>query len=173
MKRPRKYAGAFEWHDRKRKERGIVEVLLKSPDYVGPAPVSDLRSPDKDPPDVVGTLQTGAQVAFEVTELVDQDAARMNAQGKNVYCDWERSEVIEDLSAKLKEKDSKEYHGGPYDETILVIHTDEPTLAPARYVPAVATHVFPKPRLLTQAYLLFSYDPATCGYPVVKLPFEG
>jgi hypothetical protein len=173
VKRLRRYASAFEWHDRRRKERGIVEELLKSPAYVGPVPVSDLRSPDEDPPDVVGTLETGHQVAFEVTELVDQDAARMNAQGKPVYCDWERDEVIEALATKLEEKDSKDYHGGPYDEAILVVHTDERTLAPAKYVPTVAAHVFPKPQLITQAYLVFSYDPATSGYPVVKLLFKG
>ena len=197
VRRTRRYAGSFDWPDRRLKEIGVVEVLLRAAGYTDTNPIRNLRSPDKDPPDVVGTDAAGREVAFEVTELVDEDAARMNAQldreeeakrfiaagidperahklasMQGLVRVWEPSEVIETVQRILTTKDEKTWHGGPYPRVVLAIHTDEPALAPADYVSAFESHPFEKPTVITDAYVLFSYDPASEAYPVARLSFE-
>lgn len=167
----RKYAGFFDWPDKPLKERGVVLDLLESMGYSKSNPVRNLRPADQDPPDIVGDVSEHL-VGFEVTELVDEAAARLNAQGHDVWRSWEKADVLQHIQQILKVKDSKTYCGGPYKRLALVIHTDEPLIDPRDFVAVIEEHRFVKPEKITEAYVLFSYEPGTQGYPVVKLAFE-
>lgn len=197
MRRTRGYAGFFDWPDKQLKEVGVVEDLLKAAGYSDANPIRKLRLPDRDPPDVIGTDAAGRDVAFEVTELVDEDAARMNAQfdregeaKRSIAAGidperahklasmqllagvWEPPKVIEVVQRILTTKDEKAWHGGPYSRVVLAIHTDEPALAPADYIAALESHLFEKPTLITDAHVIFSYDPASETYPLATLSFR-
>jgi hypothetical protein len=50
--------------------------------------------------------------------------------------------------------------------------TDEFTMDPEEYVPAIEAHRFTKPNVITEAYVLFSYDPRTETHPVAMLRFK-
>ena len=71
---------------------------------------------------------------------------------KMFYRDWENSEeVIQELQRIIEKKDSKTYHGCPYEKLILVIHTAEPDLTHRELKPVLDAHKFNQVR---KGYLL-------------------
>ena len=168
----RKYASFFEWPDRQIKELGVVRELLTSLNNTASL---DLHSPsvfEQDPPDCVCKNAEGENVAIEVAEVVCQDAARLNAKGQNVYRIWNSGELASHIQHRLNEKDNKTYHGGPYANIFACLFTDEPMLT-LDFVKAELASVSFGPFLqLTSAFLLFSYEPVSKSYPVIKLQLK-
>lgn len=169
LKRQRKYASFFEWFDKGQKELGIVETLLQSVAFKGAETFLNLSISLKDPPDCIAEDQSGNLIGFEVRELVDEEAVRLNAQGKEVYRNWEVNEVIKELESIIVEKDSKTFHGGPYKRLILVIHTDEFVLDFQTLKPFLEICEFKKTNQISEVYLLFSYDPEISHFPHIQL----
>lgn len=169
LKRQRKYASFFDWPRKDVKELGIVEMLFKSMELQGIHTFQNLRISRKDPPDCIAEDQSGNLIGLEVSEFVDEEAVRLNAQGKDVYRDWTIDEVVKQLEIIITEKDSKTFHGGPYKKLILVIHTDEFVINFQTLKPVLETHEFGKTNQITETYLLFSYDPEINHFPYIQL----
>jgi hypothetical protein len=163
------YASFFERHDKGQKELGVVEELIVA---LNNGAGLHLHSPSEfvpDPPDCVCSDGAGRPVAIEVTEIVCEQAVRLNAQGKNVYRHWQPGELTQHIASTLAEKDTKTFSGGPYKSIIAALFTDEPALALAQAKAELDLHVFGPYRQLTAAYLLFSYQPESRSYPVLTL----
>jgi hypothetical protein len=163
--RMKQYAAFFEWHDRPRKELGIVERLVESG-------IVSWRSPQSfspDPPDCTCVNDAGDAVGVEVVELVSAEAAALNAKGERAMRWWDPGDVTFHVAELLHRKDSKTYHGGPYGELAVCIFTDEPLLIQSEARAELEAAKFGPFKQLTSAYLLFSYVPGQ-GYPVVRLP---
>ena len=79
---------------------------------------------------------------------------------------------LEKLQGCLNEKDSKVLKGGPYDEYIVLVHTDEPGLAADTVEQWLSDYVFATPTQIDRAYLLLSYDPTRRGYPYFRLDWR-
>ncbi len=193
----RRCGNFFDWPDQNVEELSAVRTLFESWGYSATTPIT-LRSSEEDPPDVVATDEAGNQMAIEVTELVDEGAARRNAQideaevaagfeargigpdrarqlakVQSYYREWKSDEVIGAIEKLLSRKDGKTWHGGPYTRTVLLVPTDESDIDPEEYVSIIEAHEFPRPKIITEGYVLFSYDPRTGGCPVARLSFAG
>lgn len=168
----RTYASFFEWHDRGRKELGVVEELLVALNGSAGLALHSAREFSPDPPDCVCLTGNGEPVAIEVAEVVCEEAARRNAQGSNVYRHWRPGELAAHVAQELSDKDGKLFHGGPYRSIIACLFTDEPALSFAQAESELRGHDFGPYSQLTAAYLLFSYQPATQSYPVITLPLR-
>jgi len=169
IKRQRKYASFFDWRKKDEKEIGMVETLFESMKLQGINTFQNLRISQKDPPDCIAKDQSDNLIGLEVSEFVDEEAVRLNAQGKDVYRDWTIDEIVKKLEIIITEKDSKTFHGGPYKKLILVIHTDEFVLDFQTLKPVLETHEFRKTNKIAEAYLLFSYDPEIERFPYIQL----
>lgn len=170
--RGRKYASFFEWPDKQIKELGVVKELLTT---LNNTTNLGLHSPTvykQDPPDCVCKDLKGGNVAIEVTEIVCSDAARLNAQGQNVYRVWKSSELASLIEHRLSEKDKKNYHGGPYVSILVCLFTDEPMLTVDFVKTELASVSFGSFMQITSAFLLFSYDSASKSYPAIQLNFK-
>jgi hypothetical protein len=108
-------------------------------------------------------------LAIEVTELVDGTAAALARHQDHVWARWNRVRFLNALEERLRSKDSKELQDGPYDEYIVLIHSDEPMLDATQVEECLAGHHFPAPAQILRAYLLLSYDPHCRGYPYARL----
>ncbi|MGB8274002.1 MAG: hypothetical protein WCF16_01890 [Alphaproteobacteria bacterium] len=153
-----------------------------------------------EPPDVTAKDRNGSSVAFEVRELVDQRAIEENVRRfrrnnrrpsivrvgsrvehiwTQVYRSWTPATVLDELRGIIADKEDK-LRGAKrrgvcfdqFDRVILVIHTGEPDLDPDRYIEVVREHLFARPEHVHEAYLVFSYSPASQGYPYAALRFE-
>jgi hypothetical protein len=167
----RAYAPFFEWFDKGQKELGVVEELVKSLKLAG---FADLRKPRlnrPDPPDCVCENQLGDRVAVEVAEVVCERAARLTAQGEDVFRRWRDGELRVHIDRLLGEKDRKRYLGGPYSETILCLFTDEPMPTLDQAKSDLSDAKFGPFHQLTSGFLLLSYNPGTKSYPTLQLPF--
>lgn len=168
-RKKRKYARFFDWHDKPRKELGILEDLLetmirRTQDYYHSPKV--LKN---DPPDCTLLDRNDNLIAVEITELVSEEAVRNAEQGKFAWKFWLLEDVLKEIDSILKEKDTKDYHGGPYKKVIVVIHTDEYSMNYATYAADVGKVVFSGYHLIDEAYLFFSFDPAEECCPYIKL----
>jgi hypothetical protein len=166
------YASFFEWYDKGRKELGVVEELVEA---LKQCSARQLHSPSAytpDPPDCLCKNSAGQVIAIEVAEVVCQDAVRLNAQGHNVFRQWKPGELTAHIAHVLDKKDGKSFHGGPYQEIIVCLFTDEPMLTVPQARAELAGQCFGPFKLLTSAYLLFSYDPTSQTYPFIKLAFR-
>lgn len=166
--RTRKYASFFEWPEKDRKELGVVEELLPSLNALGLG-LRNLRVHRPDPPDCVCEDQNGNPVAIEVAEIVCEDAARLNAQGHNVYRAWRPGNLGAAITARLAEKDTKTFHGGPFATLAVCLFTDEPALTVDFAKRELASVSFGPYKQIGTAYLLFSYDPGSKSYPLLPL----
>lgn len=165
----KKYASFFEWCDRGRKELSVVEELVIALNSSSGLTLREPREFLPDPPDCVCLNQAGELVAIEVAEIVCEEAARLNAQGTNVYRYWRTGELASHVSRVLKGKDAKSFNGGPYASIITCLFTDEPALTVEQAKTELATQQFGPFNQITNAYLLFSYQPITQSYPVIAL----
>ena len=166
------YASFFEWHEKGQKELSVVEELVVA---LNRSAGLSLHSPAEfspDPPDCVCLDDVGNPVAIEVTEIVCEESVRLNAQGQKVYRVWRPGELRQGIQRVLLEKDTKAFHGGPYQSVIACLFTDEPALSFTDAVAELDGATFGPLSQLTNAYLLFSYDPATKSYPIIRLPIK-
>lgn len=131
--------------------------------------LTNLRPAEADPPDCVAETAEGTKVGFEVRELVDQEAVQLNEKGEQVYRDWRPPEVVQEIQNIINEKDEKKFLGGPYEKLVLVIHTAEPVLTFDELKPVLYAHAFEATVNLTDVFLLSQYEPATKGYPYIKI----
>jgi hypothetical protein len=158
---------------KKIKEGGVMTDFLKTRKDLGLPSYPRVEACEDDPPDFVAYDQDGHSVAIEVTELVSQEAIQINLHASKpteyVVRDWSQAEVIVALEEKLADKDRRRFKGGPYNEIHVVIHTDEYLIRPSEYVPLLNQMSFASRQQITRAFLLFSYDPYTAGYPLVEL----
>ncbi len=171
MNRVPRYSGYFDWHDKSRKELGVVESLVSSMHERGDFRYRNPRSSSEDWPDCYVDSAQGGEVSVEVTELVDPDAVRVNRQQQHcpeqqVYRAWEPHEVLAEIDRILRHKDLRCCALGTI---ALVIHTDEPELLWSEYKDLLASTAFSSCERIDVAFLLFSYDPAEKGCPYVEL----
>jgi hypothetical protein len=82
---------------------------------------------------------------------------------------WDSARLRKEVQQRLIEKESKQLKGGPYDEYIVLVHTDEPGLAIDQVETWLADFRFATPKQMDRAFLLLSYDPSRRGYPYVQL----
>ena len=138
--KPRQRANYFEAHEKKPKELMVVDDLLQTINIWG---IRKLNSPEHDPPDVVGTTESGIKIAFEVTELVNQKAneleARKNIQLRNDHHDfdleqqllneelqWNVCNILNLLENRISKKEKKLAKiRDKFEKIILVVFSDE------------------------------------------------
>jgi len=176
----RGYGDFFGWGtDRDLEEWGVVTSLSESLESEGKIIFSSLKTRGRpnDPPDCEARDNDDNRVAIEVTELVDGKAIQAYKSGA-VYkwADWDKNKFITSIESLLRRKDSRypklkepPYNGG----YIIVIFTDEPMLDRSTIESYLDGHKFKKPKYLTKAFLLVSYDPGVEKCPHYELPFSG
>ncbi|TWT02928.1 hypothetical protein [Reyranella sp. CPCC 100927] len=171
----------WAWRDKPIAERGAADTILRAAGLRVDRLVS--RGEGQDPPDCEGMVD-GLWSGIEVTELVHREtleqsitAIRQRNAGREsrlpvAYFEWARGDLLAALQELINGKDKADLKGGPYDQYILVIHTDEFFLLPdtvARYVEGAIFDV----KCITQAYLGLSYRPDTAagegGHPAFRL----
>ena len=123
LAKKRKKNSFWKWPDRPVEERGIATEILRQ----AGVDVADVRSREQgeDPPDCEATLD-GRVSGVEVTELIDQPALQqsLHQPGSPVYFDWDKPTFLAALQKRIEAKD-RAWKGGPYERSVLVIHTDE------------------------------------------------
>ncbi|MFZ3073305.1 MAG: hypothetical protein WA162_08680 [Thermodesulfobacteriota bacterium] len=148
---------------RSRDEKNVVECYSESVRILEGEGYSGIQSFKSDPPDCIGYDSTGSMVAFEVTELTDQDAERENDKKgqRQYYRDWDILDLAQAIKDRISDKDSKSYHAGPYKKILLIIYTDELVITEDMVKKAKALLDFNKcePRNLTEVIFLLSYEP--------------
>lgn len=168
----RTYASFFEQPDKADKELGVAEALIASLNRVASLGLHSPGVQNPDPPDCFCLGPSAEKVGIEVAEVVCGHAAHLNAQGNYAMRDWKVGELVEAISHRLKEKDKKTYHGGPYARLIVCLFTDEPMLSLAQAKAELGSQRFGPFAQLSGAYLLFSYDPSTKTYPLLNLELQ-
>lgn len=169
--RLQRYAGYRVWLREQRTvpEMDVARDLAKALAQAGDSALLRLRPSPADPPDVGATDPRGRAVAIEVTELVDEEAIRRNRSGQHVYRQWTMAEVLTKLEALIRTKDRKRFLGGPYHRVIVAIHTDEPAISWQECQVALESWSVAGLAQITEAYCVFSWDPATESCPVLKI----
>jgi hypothetical protein len=165
----RKYASFFEWIDKEGKEFGVGEELLKALNSTGSLELSNLAPCNPDPPDLTCHNAQGDLIAIEVSEIVCEEAVRLNQQGQDVYRVWQPGELQAAITERLARKDKVTLQGGPYQGLLVCLFTDELMLTHQGASDELSGATFGPFGQITDAYLLFSYQPCTKSYPVVKL----
>ena len=166
------YASFFEWHDKGRKELGVVEELIEALSNCSSVQLHSPREFSPDPPDCVCLTDSGRAVAVEVVEVVCEEATRLNAKGSAVVRNWRPGELTEHIGVQLRRKDNKHFHGGPYEAIIACLFTDEPMLTVVQARAELEGQSFGPFDQITAAYLLFSYEPGSQSYPHIKLTLQ-
>lgn len=179
IKKARGYADFFDWQlDRDIEEWGVLSSLAESLKLDGRTLFSNLkrRGRPNDPPDCEARDNKGRRIAIEVTELVDGKTIQ-NYKAGHVYewADWDKELFLSSLESLLYRKDSSypklkdpPYEGGYF----VVIFTDEPLLNHSTVESYLAGYKFKKPKYLTKAFLLLSYDPSVKKCPYYELYFN-
>jgi hypothetical protein len=172
----RGYADFFQWPDQSIEERGVAEEFLSQVTNLLGGPFSNLRArgQGQDPPDCEALNARGQRLGIEVTELVDRKAiARSRRRGGSVWAEWDRAKLVTALADRLRAKDVPgNVKGGPYDRYVLLTFTDEPELSLDRVAELLTGQSFARPTLITDGYLLLSYDPKLKKYPVHQLSWQ-
>jgi hypothetical protein len=165
----RQYASFFEWPQKQGKELGVAEEFVGSMNAEFSLGLTDLRLQSPDPPDLTCLDAKGGRVAIEIAEVVCEEAVRRTAQGQEVLRVWRPGGLTSSIAALLHWKDAKIFHGGPFCQIYACLFTDEPMLALEAAREELAGSRFGPFRQISGAFLLFSYQPGTQSYPVIKL----
>lgn len=165
----RKYASFFEWINKEGKELGVAEELVLALNSTSSAQLGDLTPCNPDPPDLTCTDAKGNLIAVEVSEIVCEGSVRLNQQGQNVYRIWQPGELQAAIADRLRRKDKVNLQGGPYHGLYICVFTDEMMLTYQGACEEFSNVVFGPFNQITDAFLLFSYQPSTKSYPVVRL----
>lgn len=176
QKRRRGYADFFSWPpNRDMEETHAVALLAASMQKSGIRFFDQVkgRGRGNDPPDVEAVDSSGKRVAFEVTELVDEDAIHATRRGEPYpWAEWTLAKFQARIQYLLAQKASKAtmLRGLPYDGGyVVLIYTDEPELRAERLASMLSQASFAAAGV-SRAFLLLSYDPSTGGYPHFELP---
>jgi hypothetical protein len=183
IEKARGYADFFGWPpDRDLEEAGVLDSLVESMKSDGVRFYSTLKSRGRqnDPPDCEGVDANRARVAIEITELVDGAAihAVLHKQGgrKLNWRSWTKADFLRELADRIDAKDQRYPHlkGSPYPGGyVIVIHTDEPMLSRSAVRGYLEDSRFPKPKHVSRALLVLSYDPVIQRCPYFELAFHG
>jgi hypothetical protein len=168
----RSYAGFFDWPDRDIAEWGVANLFGEIAAGEPGVPFRDVqvRGRGADPPDCEAIDSKGRLLGIEVTELVDGPTiAATKHDGRTPWMDWNAQTIRSRVHELLLSKDEKTLQGGPYDEYIVLIHTDEPALSIAAIQGALVGQELPALRQIQRAYILFSYDPGAPAYPFFRI----
>jgi hypothetical protein len=170
----RGYSDFFAWPvNRQLEEWAIVDSLKESLEKANAGFFNSLvaRGQGNDPPDCEANLFEGGKLGIEVTELVDPAAILAYKNGDtNQFAEWGEDKLIKSIAHRLKTKDnSTNIKGGPYDQYILVIHTDEPLLSFDYTYPLLSNTRFQYYSLIDRAFLLMSYDEKHQCCPFIEL----
>jgi len=180
VSRFRGHADFFSWPDRELAELGVAREFLQNAVNEPGFPFHDVkpRGPGNDPPDCEARDSEGRRIAIEITELTDPEAIKAARAGHRARKSlsrlagrWNRERFLNDVTTLLELKDSKTLKGGPYEEYLVVVHTDEPELSFEGVLDWLGNHRFSAPRQIGRAYLLLSYDPRRRICPFVGLAF--
>jgi len=177
--RQRPYASIREGGTKGQKELGVLQDLLQSMQRAGEERYHDPKLAIADPPDCTARTRSGALVAVEISEFVSQAAIEFNAQTQRelgrrpgitetVVHQWTGPAFLAALGAILARKDTRVFKDGPYQEVVVVIHTDEPLLVRQTCEAWLADHEFGPFNTLTRGYFLYPYEPPS-GYPYHSL----
>lgn len=167
----RRYAGYRVWLSEQRSipEMDVARDLAKALVDHGDLALVDLRVATADPPDVVAWDSLGRKVAIEVTELVDEEAIKRNKAGQDVYRQWSEADLLAKLEELVRTKDGKTFLGGPYQRVVVAIHTAEPAISWRECQAYLAMWEIAGLTRVTEAYVVFSWDPSTETCPVVPI----
>lgn len=165
----RRYAAFFEWIDKEGKEIGVGEELVKVLNSISSLQLSNLGPCNPDPPDLVCEDAQGHRIAIEVSEIVCEEAVRLNQQGQDVHRVWQPGELQATIDERLARKDKIVLQGGPYHALYVCLFTDEMMLTPKDVSNELSSVTFGPFNQVTDAFLLFSYEPVTRSYPVIRL----
>lgn len=173
VKNHRPHAGHFSWEtDRALEECGVLQEFQKSlrqqerlffwePFH---------RGEQNDPPDCEAKGTDGGRVGIEITELVDSKscAAARDACSYSPK-EWEDSFVPTVQQIVSKKDSARAVKDLPYDDYVLLMFSDEPSLVLSVVEQKIYDHVFEPTALITRAFLLISYDPWMKSYPCYEL----
>jgi len=170
---PRKHANFFNWHDKETKELAICSEFIQ---YLVNEQGESFDSIDLggDPPDCVAK-SGGNEVAIEIVELVDQHAIEAQIRLNQVTLTqepWTTVRLMTHLNKLIQQKDNpsaKNKLKKIYSRYIVLIHTDEPALMVVDFDRLFKKVDLKLTELITEAYILFSYDSTLKIYPVRKL----
>lgn len=166
----RKHASFFNSKNKEAKELHIASYLANHMKAKG-IEISVIR-PGGDPPDVVFETDNGL-IGVELVELVDEQSIKNQIQGRPEYLwppEWTSERFVEEVNALLKKKDNPSKPvSGIYKEYVCLIHTDEPDLIGKSGEFKISRCGIAETILITQAYLLTSFDPQRDEYPIYQL----
>ena len=172
--RDRGYASFFEWPDRDQKEVGVSLSLFESLLAKEGLHYSNLRARGQgnDPPDCEASAPDGKRIGIEVTELVDPKGIKNAKAGRRYdWATWDKSKLESYVLSRITTKDEpSDLKGGPYDHYWLVIHCDEPELNHGRTQALLSGWAGASTKLVSEAFLLFSYEPQHELCPYIRLP---
>ena len=168
----RPHAGHFSWEtDRAIAEQGVVKELEHALALDGKLFFRDVshRGEGNDPPDCEAVGVQRQRIGIEITELVDSKSAAAARHGNPYeWKDW-KGALIPELERILTKKDApSNVKGGPYDQYVLLVFSDEPLLGKHYIETQLLKHAFPATDLVTRAFLLLSYDPFIRSYPCIE-----
>ncbi len=170
VRQQRPYAGFFFWPNRPFAERGLVATFSEAAASEPGLPFRNIRSraEGEDPPDCEAIDSHGRLIAIEVTELVDGTAiAEVRRTGRNLVATWDSSRIRTRIEELLRTKDAKVLNGGPYDEYVVLIHTDEMMITSDAIIHALNGYSLPRLKQVHRAYVFLSYQDGE--YPFVGL----
>jgi|SRR5688572_4927129 len=170
----RKYAGFHHSRNKSVMERGIGGSFAESWERLEGVRIRDVRSSEREPPDLLADDSDGGLVGIELTEFVSQAAIEANEAGRFCYYAWRDEEAVAELQRIVQTKDAKPFaptaDSRPYRRRVLVIHTDEMVASPGAYRELLGRASFGPVTQLSDAFLLFSYHPAEGPtYPLIRL----
>ena len=168
----RPYAGLREWRpNRERGEFGVGEDFVEALDRQFGESFVSLRARGRgaDPPDLEAMDVSGRSVGIEVTEIVDVIAIKRCIAAKvHEHANWDAPKLGEHIKQALLRKAQIELNGGPYEECILVLFTNEYLLDFDRVERWLREETFAQPMAFSRAFLSLDYQPGQ-GYPLVPV----
>jgi hypothetical protein len=178
--RQRIYASLREGGSKGQKELAVLRDLFSSLEASGHRRYSEPHLAAEDPPDCTLRTSSGGVAAVEITEFVSQKAVELNERARRVLgrhpemsemvmARWDATSFLAHLEAVLTKKDRRTFKGGPYQEVIVIAYEDEPLLVREQVERWLDTRSFGPFKQLTHAFFLFSYEPASGGYPYRRL----
>jgi hypothetical protein len=169
LNKGRRYASFFEWPEKEGKEFGVAEEFVETLNAETRLGLSNLQLQRPDPPDLICTGAAGDRVAIEIAEVVSEEAVRRTAAGEQVLRVWRSGDLRSSVSVLLQRKDRKRFHDGPFSQIFVCLFTDEPMLTFEAARAELDKAKFGPFKQITGAFLLFSYQPSTKTYPLLKL----
>jgi hypothetical protein len=102
--------------------------------------------------------------------MLRQDAIQ---RGHQCSRQWDRDHFVQQLSAGVKDKDSKQLKDAPYPGGyILVIHSDEEQLLYPAVERFLEGQVLERPVQIGRVFLILGYDPQVQRCPYFEIPFN-